>query len=76
MDCWAFRDERLLEDAIGKFRYLFARNGQYCTEKIVCGKRTYLPVKPQPADDDVYTIHRYYATQSDDGKAVYRKCVT
>ena len=60
----------------GEFRYLFARNGQYCTEKLVCGKRTYLPLEPQPADDDVYTIHRYYATQSDDGKAVYRKRVT
>jgi len=59
-----------------KSRYLFARNGQYCSERIVGGKRTYLPLEPQPADDDVYTIHRYYATQSDYSKPVYRKHVT
>jgi len=31
----------------GEFRYLFMRNDQYCTEKIVGGKRTYLPLAPQ-----------------------------
>ena len=60
----------------GEFRYLFSRNGQYCSERIVGGTRTYLPLEPQPADADVYTLHRYYATQSDDGKPVYRKRVT
>jgi len=60
----------------GEFKYLFVRNGEYCQEKVVAGKRTYVSLEPQPLPKEVWRIQRYYATQLNDGKPSYRKRVS
>ena len=45
----------------GKLKNVPLKNGMYCTEKKIEGKRTYVPLQPQPGPNDIVNIHRYYA---------------
>ena len=40
----------------GEFKYLFVRNREYCQEKVVAGKRTYVSLEPQPLPKEVWRI--------------------
>jgi len=52
-------------DGNGKLRLkrVFYRDNTYCYEKVVSGKRTYIPYNPQPERDSVITLCRYYTRQ-------------
>ena len=46
----------------------------YCFEKKNKGKKVYESLQPQPTDNEILTIHRYYAfLKADD---TYKKCVS
>ena len=46
----------------------------YCIEKKAKGKKVYEPLQPQPTDNDILTIHRYYAFLKADN--TYKKRVS
>lgn len=41
-------------------RYTCIKNDQYCVEKQVKGKKTFVPLIPQPYQDSLVTLTRYY----------------
>lgn len=45
----------------GKLKSVFIKNERYCIEKMIQGQRQYLPMEPQPTEDDITKSHRYYA---------------
>ena len=58
------------------YRKLFWVSSQqkYCREVKVGGRRTYVPYDPQPSQDSVVILHRYYATLAANGE--YKRRVT
>ncbi|CAH1245863.1 PIN4 [Branchiostoma lanceolatum] len=44
----------------GTLRSVIRRNKTYCTEKMVSRSRTYIPIEPQPEDNQVIKVHRNY----------------
>jgi len=44
--------------------FWIASQGKYCREMKVDKQRVYVPLEPQPADDDVLTLVRYYTTSA------------
>lgn len=63
-----------MKTSIGEFKRLFFKNGMYGEERIVKGCRTFDPVTPQPDEDQLYLLGRYYTSQK--GNSSYRKRVT
>jgi len=63
-----------LRQESGAFKRLFLHNKLYCSERVVDGRRTYVPYDPQPDDSSVISLVRYYTTQKDNPG--YRKRVT
>ena len=43
-------------------KYLSLRDGIYCTEKTISGRKTYERIVPQPSAESVLTLSRYYTT--------------
>ena len=53
---------------------VYVRDGNYCTQHMVKRKTTYIPVDPQPDEDDILEVRRVYsALKKDKG---YRRRVT
>jgi len=63
-----------LRQESGSFKRIFMHNKLYCTERVVEGRRTYVPYDPQPDANSVVHLVRYYTTQKDN--TGYRKRVT
>ena len=42
--------------------YCELKQRKYCTRKMINKKYTWVPMKPQPSDDKVITMSKYYAT--------------
>ena len=43
-------------------KYLSLRDGLYCTQKTISGRKTYEKIVPQPSAESVLTLSRYYMT--------------
>ncbi len=54
----------------GNYKWIELKNGEYCTMK----KKEWVPLEPQPHDEDVVIMRRYYATLK--RKPDYKKRVT
>ena len=50
------------------------KNGAYCNERKVKGKYEYVPLNPQPADNELLLLHRYYTSLKTDKN--YKKRVS
>lgn len=67
-DCgvWNFRNTRtveltyLLKD--GNLRYIKKDKENYCVKKVKSKTVTWVPLEPQPDDDDIVILHKYYTT--------------
>ena len=44
----------------GELKKIVWKNGAYCNERKVKGKYEYVPLNPQPADNELLLLHRYY----------------
>ena len=42
--------------------YCELKQGKYCTRKMINKKYTWVPMEPQPSDDKIITMSKYYAT--------------
>lgn len=58
----------------GELKTVFLRNGLYCFQKKVKGKRQYVPLEPQPAQNSVLILSRHYTTLKLDSS--YKKRVS
>jgi hypothetical protein len=58
----------------GQLKRLFLREKQYCSERVVRGKRMYVALHPQPSESEVICVTRFYTHQKD--FAAYRKRVS
>ena len=55
-------------------RFICMKDGQYCIEKQVKGKKTFIPLNPQPIQDTIVTLSRYYTPLKRD--KMYKKRVS
>ncbi|VDI10138.1 Hypothetical predicted protein [Mytilus galloprovincialis] len=55
-------------------RFTCIKDGQYCFEKQVKGKKTFIPFNPQPSPDSIVTLERYYTPLKRD--KMYKKRVS
>lgn len=63
-----------VKDSEGKLKSVYLKNNLYCTDKRIRRKLTFVPMSPQPGEEEVIKFHRYYATLKNDPG--YRKRVT
>ena len=57
-----------------KLKTVVLKKDVYCVEKKMEGKRTFVPLEPQPSEDTIVKCHRYYTKLKRDPK--YTKRVT
>ena len=58
----------------GDFKKIYLKKGQFCIEKQISRKRSYIPMDPQPPNQEIAVVHRYYTTLKLDQN--YRRRVT
>ncbi|KAK3104132.1 hypothetical protein FSP39_024650 [Pinctada imbricata] len=58
----------------GSIKNIFRKNGSFCYQKKVNGKRTYVPITPQPDLSDIIELSRHYTSLKADQS--YKKRVS